>query len=115
MDVIVDIDWQGTRQIEKRLPNTFDVNQPIDLLDIDKESGWVGNRSDFIIYPYNCYDEGIDTLSWLSNTLNAQNWQYFVSDSTITLLTAAALGAAVGMSGGSIGITTAHELIHRKN
>ena len=38
-----------------------------------------------------------------------------VSDSTITLLTAAALGAAVGMSGGSIGITTAHELIHRKN
>ena len=37
------------------------------------------------------------------------------SDSTITLLTAAALGAAVGMSGGSIGITTAHELIHRKN
>ena len=38
-----------------------------------------------------------------------------VSYSTITVLTAAALGAAVGMSGGSIGITTAHELIHRKN
>ena len=38
-----------------------------------------------------------------------------VSDSQITFLTAAALGAAVGMSGGSIGITTAHELIHRQN
>ena len=38
-----------------------------------------------------------------------------VSDSTISLLVAAALGAAVGMSGGSIGITTAHELIHRQN
>ena len=49
---------------------------------------------------------------------------YFISNifwfnccirSTITFLTAAALGAAVGMSGGSIGITTAHELIHRQN
>ncbi len=38
-----------------------------------------------------------------------------VSDSTISLLVAASLGAAVGMSGGSIGITTAHELIHRQN
>ncbi len=38
-----------------------------------------------------------------------------VSNSSITILAAAALGAAVGMSGGSIGITTAHELIHRQN
>ncbi len=38
-----------------------------------------------------------------------------VSDPRITFFTAAALGAAVGMSGGSIGITTAHELIHRQN
>ncbi len=38
-----------------------------------------------------------------------------VSDSTISIFVAAALGAAVGMSGGSIGITTAHELIHRQN
>ena len=38
-----------------------------------------------------------------------------VSDSSISFLIAAALGAAVGMSGGSIGITTAHELIHRQN
>ena len=38
-----------------------------------------------------------------------------VSDSTVSILIAAALGAAVGMSGGSIGITTAHELIHRQN
>ena len=40
---------------------------------------------------------------------------YVVSDPTLSLLTAAALGAAVGMSGGSIGITTAHEFIHRQN
>ena len=40
---------------------------------------------------------------------------FVVSDPTVSLLTAAALGAAVGMSGGSIGITTAHELIHRQN
>jgi len=40
---------------------------------------------------------------------------FVVSDPTVSLLTAAAMGAAVGMSGGSIGITTAHELIHRQN
>ena len=38
-----------------------------------------------------------------------------VADDNILYLEAAALGAAVGMSGGSIGITTAHELIHRSN
>tara|TARA_Y100001960_G_scaffold92181_1_gene99338 strand:+ start:234 stop:1241 length:1008 start_codon:yes stop_codon:yes gene_type:complete len=38
-----------------------------------------------------------------------------VSQSEISYLQAAAIGAAVGMSGGSIGITTAHELIHRSN
>ena len=40
---------------------------------------------------------------------------YIVSNPNITIFAAAALGAAVGMSGGSIGITTAHELIHRQN
>ena len=38
-----------------------------------------------------------------------------VADNNILYWEAAALGAAVGMSGGSIGITTAHELIHRSN
>ena len=38
-----------------------------------------------------------------------------VSDISISVFAVAALGAAVGMSGGSIGITTAHELIHRQS
>ena len=38
-----------------------------------------------------------------------------VAKNNITYFEAAAIGAAVGMSGGSIGITTAHELIHRNN
>ncbi len=40
---------------------------------------------------------------------------YIVSNPNISIFSAVALGAAVGMSGGSIGITTAHELIHRQN
>ena len=40
---------------------------------------------------------------------------FVVSNPNIGFLSAAALGAAVGMSGGSIGITTAHELIHRQS
>jgi len=38
-----------------------------------------------------------------------------VGQTDISFLEAAAIGAAVGMSGGSIGLTTAHELIHRNN
>tara|TARA_Y100001970_G_scaffold201932_1_gene245780 strand:+ start:4673 stop:5686 length:1014 start_codon:yes stop_codon:yes gene_type:complete len=38
-----------------------------------------------------------------------------VSQDNISILESVALGAAVGMSGGSIGITSAHELIHRNN
>ena len=38
-----------------------------------------------------------------------------VSREEISYLETLALGAAIGMSGGSIGITTAHELIHRSN
>ncbi len=38
-----------------------------------------------------------------------------LSNSSMSHYSAAAIGAAVGMSGGSIGITTAHELIHRSN
>ena len=40
---------------------------------------------------------------------------FVVSKNNISVFTVAALGAAVGMSGGSIGITTAHELIHRQS
>ena len=38
-----------------------------------------------------------------------------VANNDISYLEAMALGAAIGMSGGAIGITTAHELIHRSN
>ena len=40
---------------------------------------------------------------------------FVLSNSDLSYLTVVSLGAAVGMSGGSIGITTAHELIHRNN
>lgn len=79
--------------IDKRMPDTFDINEPITLLEISEDSGWLGNRSDYIIYPYECYtDGGIDTLSWLSNSINAQNWQYFVSDSTVNTIVNCNLG-----------------------
>ncbi len=38
-----------------------------------------------------------------------------ISNNNFSILVVAALGSAVGMSGGSIGITTAHELIHRQS
>ena len=38
-----------------------------------------------------------------------------VGQNNISYIQAAAIGAAVGMSGGSVGFTTAHELIHRTN
>ena len=78
--------------IDKRLPNSFDTEQPISLLEISEDSGWLGNRTNYIISPYECYDQEIDTLSWLSNSLNAQNWQYFVSDSSVDTINNCNLG-----------------------
>ncbi len=69
--------------INKRLPVSFNIHEEVTLLDIDENSGWVGNREDFLIYPYDCYNGELDSLAWLSSNVNAQNWQYFVSDSTV--------------------------------
>ena len=78
--------------INKRLPLSFDFSNPVLLLDINEDTGWLGNRTDFLIYPYDCYDDGLDTLSWLSSSINAENWQYFVSDSTVDFIIDCHLG-----------------------
>ena len=74
------------------MPNSFNINEPVPLSAISEDSGWVGNRTDFFIYPHNCYEGEIDSLSWLSSNMNAQNWQYFVSDSTVDAIIDCNLG-----------------------
>ena len=69
--------------INKRLPQNFDVEQPVPLLPLDESNSWLGNRENFYIYNYDCYDGDAGLASWLSNMINAQNWQYFVSDSIV--------------------------------
>ena len=55
----------------------------ISLLSLEESDSWLGNRDNLYIYNYDCYDDDIGRASWLSNMINAQNWQYFVSNSTI--------------------------------
>ena len=77
--------------INKRLPSSFNFEEPVPLFDIEENSGWLGDRENFFIYPYDCY-EGNDTLSWLSNSDNAQNWQSFVSSSSVDIIINCTLG-----------------------
>ena len=67
-------------------------NEPVSLLSLEESESWLGNRDNFYIYSYDCYDDNIEEASWLSNMINAQNWQYFVSDSTIDIIIDCHLG-----------------------
>mgnify|MGYP001364020739 CR=1 FL=1 len=78
--------------INRRLPQTFNIDEPVSLLSLEESESWLGNRDNFYIYSYDCYDDNIEEASWLSNMINAQNWQYFVSDSIVDNLIDCHLG-----------------------
>ena len=78
--------------IDKRLPEYFNLNEPVELNSIPPNSGWLGNRDTFDIFNSECYESNIDSLSWISNVVNAQNWQSFVSDSTVNTINDCYLG-----------------------
>jgi hypothetical protein len=68
--------------INKRLPNSFNINEPVLLNQLIENDGFLGNRTTYEIFNHNCYGFNVDTLSWLSNLTNAENWQSFVSQNT---------------------------------
>ncbi len=68
--------------IEKRLPNSFNINEPIVLSELIEYNGFLGNRANYEIFNHNCYEFNLDTLSWMVNMSNAQYWQSFVSANT---------------------------------
>ena len=68
--------------INKRLPNSFNINEPVLLNQLIENDGFLGNRTTYEIFNHNCYGFDVDTLSWLSNLTNAENWQSFVSQNT---------------------------------
>ena len=67
--------------IDKRLPDTFNINEPVLLNELIEIDGYLGNRKTYEIFNYNCNDFEKDSLSWFSSLLNAEYWQLFVSDS----------------------------------
>ena len=65
--------------IDKRLPDSFNINEPVLLNQLIENDGYLGNRTTYEIFNHDCYEFDVDTLSWLSNLNNAENWQSFVS------------------------------------
>tara|TARA_Y100001960_G_scaffold329125_1_gene419609 strand:- start:173 stop:1288 length:1116 start_codon:yes stop_codon:yes gene_type:complete len=72
--------------IDKRLPETFNINEPVLLNSLIENNGYLGNRTTFEIFNHNCYNFGTDSLSWISNIDNAQKWQFFVSENSSNLV-----------------------------
>ena len=72
--------------IDKRLPEVFNINEPILLNPLTENNGYLGNRTTFEIFNHNCYNFDRDSLSWMSNIENAQKWQSFVSENSSNLV-----------------------------
>ncbi|MCP4709907.1 MAG: T9SS type A sorting domain-containing protein [Planctomycetes bacterium] len=70
--------------IERRLPEIIPPDQPLVLQTIEEPSGWLGNRTTFAIGEYACYDQEIRQACWFPSRPVGEQWQVFVSDSTVT-------------------------------
>ena len=69
--------------IDKRLPDSFNIDEPVILNNLVEYDGLLGNRTTYEIFNHDCYEFSLDTLSWLSSLNNAQNWQSFVSQNNL--------------------------------
>jgi hypothetical protein len=67
-----------------RLPTVLPPDQPPVLQIIPESSGWLGDRQQFLIGSWQCYDAAPDSASWLPKRDLAQAWQAFVSAGTVT-------------------------------
>jgi hypothetical protein len=71
--------------ISARIPNSYDINHAVPLIQIEENDGWVGNRDNYLVYNYECL-ENTNNMSWLLNVHNAINWQNFVSNNEVSQL-----------------------------
>jgi dienelactone hydrolase len=78
--------WMDT-VLQARLPETVSPGASVTLKAIDEASGWLGNRGSSSIAEYACYDEDRLRASWLPSMQIAQDWQAFVSSSSVTTVT----------------------------
>ena len=51
--------------IDKRLPDSFNIDEPVILNDLVEYDGLLGNRTTHEIFNHDCYEFSLDTLSWL--------------------------------------------------
>ena len=67
-----------------RIPNDVNVFEPIVLNTLADTVGWLGNQNSLAIGSWECYDGNYDSSSWIPLRSNAELWQNFVSESTIS-------------------------------
>ncbi len=70
--------------ITRRIPSVIAPYEPVVLRQIDERVGWLGNRTTSAIAAHACYDEDPGQACWFPSRRVAEQWQAFVSDSTVT-------------------------------
>jgi dienelactone hydrolase len=65
--------------IQQRLPADWPLDEVPELAVLPEVEAWLGNRADFRIGAWDCYDAAPDSASWLVTRAVAATWQTFVS------------------------------------
>ena len=69
---------------ELRLPEVIPIDHPVDLLTIAEPGNWLGNRANFLIGAWDCYDAAADSACWFVSRAVGSVWQSFVSGGAVT-------------------------------
>lgn len=70
--------------IDKRLPQSWNPDEPVPLRVLTEEGGWLGNRDTHEIGFFPCYDADPGLASWCPRRSVADRWQVFVSEGAVT-------------------------------
>ena len=59
----------------RRLPETVVPGAPVQLRSISESSGWLADRTSFVIAPFACFTGDRPRASWIPAEQNARDWQ----------------------------------------
>ena len=74
----------------RRLPETVVPGAPVQLRSISESSGWLADRTSFVIAPFGCFTGDRPRASWVPGEQNARDWQAVMAPGTSPTITTCA-------------------------
>jgi hypothetical protein len=70
--------------ISQRLPAVIPLTEPPELVIIPETGRWLGNRENFLIGSWDCYNAEVDSACWFISREVGSDWQWLVSAGAVT-------------------------------